>query len=121
MVAESLNTQPEAAGPTLEVSPTLELRPPQPIYDPQNHTVGSGVNPQVQYQSMEVLVESAATHTTLEAEVSPRDGDHYVEEDTNIAVGETRQGRVDGPVVDKDIRGNSTETPQDAIRPSLDA
>ena len=114
---------PEAAGagPDLEVDPTLEVRTPMPIYDPQNHTERSWANARAQYQSTEVSEPSAAAQTTLEHEISLRNGDHHIEEDMNITLADARREMTVESAVDEEIGQNVTRAPGDTIRPSLNA
>ena len=111
------------AGLDLEADLTLEVRPPQPMYDPQNHTEMSWTNVQAQYQSTDVSGQSAAAQTMPEQDIGLRNGDHHIEEDMDTAFSNARWERTVESVVDEGVGGTATQTPTpgDAIRPSLDA
>ncbi len=114
---------PEAgsAGPDLEIDPTLEVRPPRPIYNPQNHTERSRSNARAQYQGLEASGQPAAAQAMPEREDDFRNSDHQMEEDMDITVSNDRREISIESVVDGEIGGTPTQSRGDGIRSSLDA
>ena len=81
-------TVPGAVGtsPDLDASLTLELHPPQPIYDPQSHAERSWADARAQNQSREFSGSPNAAHATQEQDVGVRTGEPHIEEDMHVAV-----------------------------------
>lgn len=73
-------------GPNVEANLTLDIRPPQPSYDPQNHAERSQANARAQMQGMEVSGSPTAAHAMQEQDVGVRNSDHHIEEGTDISV-----------------------------------
>ena len=123
MASATVVTVPEAAsaGTGLNVNPTLEIRPPQPIYDPQSHSEGSGTTARAQHQSTEVSGPTAAAQTEPEPQVDIRYGDHHNEKHMDIAAGNAKQETTVESSVGRDIRSPTSHTTEDAVGPSLDA
>ena len=107
---------PEAVdmGPGLEANLTLEVRPPPPTYDRQNHTERPWANAGVQYQTSGVSSQSAAAQTIPEHGLGLHNGDHYMEE-MDIAVGDARLETTIGSAFDEGVRGTTMRPPPDAI------
>ena len=110
-------------GPDLEANITLDVRRPQPTYDPHNHTERSWANPPTRHQGAEVSGQSAAVQTVTEQDVSPYNDDSHIEEDMNITIGYARQETMAGSAVNEEIGESPTPTPPpgDTILPYPDA
>ena len=123
MVSDTTATVSEAAsaGPDLNFNPTLEIHPLQPIYNPGNYTERSWMIARAEHRSPEVSEQTAAAQTMLEPETSLHHDDHHIGEDMDIAAGSARGDIAVESAVGRDIRGPTTQTPEDAIGPSLDA
>ena len=108
-------------GPDLEANLTLDVRRPQPTYDPQNHTERIWANSPTQRRSAEVSGQSAAVQTVAEQDVGPRSDDSHIEEDMDITIGYARQETMAGSAVDEEIGEPATPPAGDTILPSPDA
>ena len=108
-------------GPDLEANLTFDVRRPEPIYDPQNHTERSWANSPTQHRSAEVSGQSAAVQTITEQDVGFRNDDRHIEEDMDITIGYARPETMAGSVVDEEIGEPETPPPGDTILPSPDA
>ena len=115
------------AGPDLEADLTLEVHPPQPMYDPQNHTEMSWTNVRAQYQSTGVSGQYAAAQMMPEQDIGLRNGDHHIEDDMDTTFSNARRERTVESVADEGVGGTATQTQTpirisgDSIRPPLDA
>ena len=67
--------------PDLEANLTLEVRPPQAIYDPQDHAERSRAHARAQNPSTEVSGISTTAHALPEQDAGVRNGDPHIEED----------------------------------------
>lgn len=114
---------PEAAddGTDLEANTTLEIHPPQPIYDPQNHTERPCANARAQYQSTEVSGQSVGDQSMPEHEVGLHNTDNHVEENMDIAVGVARREIAVESAADEKFAETATQPPGHTIRSSLNA
>ena len=112
MVSDTRASVPEAAsaGPDLNVSPTLDIHPLQPIYNPGNYTERSWKIARAHNRSPETSGQTAAAQTMLEPEVSLRDGDHHIEEDMDIVIGSARREIAVESAVGRDLRGPTTDS-----------
>ena len=93
------------AGPDLEIDPTLEVRPPQPTYNPHDHTERSRASTRAQYQGMEASGHTAAAQAMPEQEGDLRNGDRHVEEDMDVTVSNARRDTSIESVADEEIGG----------------
>lgn len=107
-------------GPDHEANITLDVRRPQPTYDPQSHTERSWANPPTRHQSAEVPGQSAAVQTVAEQDVGPRNDDSHIEEDMDITIGYARQETMAGSAVDEEIGEPATPPAGDTTLPSPD-
>ena len=107
--------------PDLEANLTLDIRHPQPTYDPQNHTERYWANSSTQHRSAEVSGQSAIVQTIAEQDVGIRNHDPHVEEDMDITIGCTGQEIMTGSAVDEKFGEPATPPPGDTILPSPDA
>ena len=121
MVSDTVVTAPDAASTESDLNATLEIRPPQPSYDPHSHTGGSRTIAQAQHESTEISGQTVAAEIEPEQEVGLHRGDHHIEEDIDIAVGNAKREVTVDSAENRDIRGPITQTPEDAVGPSLDA
>ena len=103
-------------GPDLEANLTLDLRRPQPTYDPHHHTERAWANSPIQRRSAEVSGQSAVVQTVAEQDVVP-----HIEEDIDITVGYARQETMVGSAVDEEMCEPATPPAGDTILPSPDA
>ena len=108
-------------GPYLEANLTLDVRRPEPTYDPQSYTESSWANSPTQHRSAEVSGQSAAVQTIREQDVVFHNDDRHIEEDMDITIGYARQETMAGSVVDAEIGEPATPPPRDTILPSPDA
>ena len=107
-------------GPYLEANLTLDVRRPQPTYDPQNHTERSWANSPAQRGSAEVSGQSAAVQTVAEQDVGSRNDDSHIEEDMNITIGYANQETMAGSAVDEEIGEPAIPPAGDTTLPSPD-
>lgn len=91
IVSDAAVAVPDNLGTNLdpEANFTIDVHPPQPSYDPQNHAERSQAHSRAQNQSSEVFAIPTATHATPEQDVGVRNEDPYIEEGMDIAIGWT--------------------------------
>lgn len=77
------------SGPDQAANLTLGIRPPQPIYDPQNHEERSRVNTRAPNEGTEASRPSTPAHAMPEQDVGVGNGDPHFEEGMDAAVGLT--------------------------------
>ena len=97
IISDPLVTVPDAVGtgPDLEANLTLEIRPPQPSYDPhasQSHAESSRASAPAHGPGMEVPdgPPPIGARAMQEEDVAVCNNDHHIEEGVDIAVGLTR-------------------------------
>lgn len=108
-------------GPDLEANLTLDVRRPEPTYDPQNHTARSWANSPAQRRNAEVSGQPAIVQTVAEQDVGLRSDDGHIEEDMDIAIGYARRETMARSAVDEEICEPATPPAGDTILPSPDA
>lgn len=122
-MTDALVMMPEAAddGIDFEANTTLEIHPPQPIYDPHNHTERPCANARAQCQSTEVSGQSVGAPSMPEHEVGLHNTDHHIKENMDIAVGIARRETVVESAADERFAETATQAPGHTIRSSLSA
>ena len=123
IVPDTPITVPGAAGadPDLEANLTLEVRPPQPTYDPQHRTDGSSMYAEARYRTAETSDQSAAGQMMPGYETNVHNGDHYIEEVADTTVGLARHNGTLHSAAGEESGSMAARIPADAIHPPLDA
>lgn len=88
MVPGAVGTGPDL---DLEANLNLGIRPPQPSYDPENHTERDRANTRAEDQGIEVSGPFTTVRATQEQDVGVRNGDPHIEQGTDITAGLTGQ------------------------------